>query len=108
MYIEYKGDDIFGPVRVGRAIFSKTGRSLSYRGKRFASLSGAGFKANYYDEETRERYWISGCKKDGSDALYSTVVEIDEDVREEYWREVRGRPELSVVTSIKTAGKYAK
>src|SRR5687767_2676630 len=33
----------------------------------------------------REEYWISGCKKDGSDALYSTLIEIDEDVREEYW-----------------------
>jgi hypothetical protein len=32
--------------------------------------------ANYYDVETREHYWISGCKKDGTDALYSTIVEV--------------------------------
>jgi hypothetical protein len=43
-------------------------------------LRGYGFKANFFDVETREHYWISGCKKEGRDALYSTRVEIDDDV----------------------------
>ena len=108
MYIEYKGDGIEGPARIGRITFSKTGKTLYYRGRRFASLVGQGFKANYIDEETGEHYWISGCKKDGTDALYSTSVEIDEDVREEYWTEIRNKPVLKQTASLKAAGKHSK
>jgi hypothetical protein len=28
------------------------------------------------------------------DALYSTTVEVDEDVLEDYWITIRGRPDL--------------
>jgi hypothetical protein len=108
MYIEYKGDDIYGPARIGRVTFSKTGKTLYYKGKRFASLNGGGFKANYFDEETGEHYWISGCKKDGTDALYSTTIEIDEDIREEYWTGIRRRPDLKRVASLNSPGKYSK
>jgi hypothetical protein len=94
MYIEFKGDDLTGPARIGRVAFSKTGRTLYYAGKTFQSLKGTGFKANYYDVETGEEYWISGPRRDGADRLYGErlPVEIDEDVREEYWREIRRRP----------------
>jgi hypothetical protein len=52
-----------------------------------------GYKANYYDVETGERYWVSGPKRNGQDRLYGGLVEIDEDVREEYWTEIRREPE---------------
>jgi hypothetical protein len=106
--MEYKGDDVVGPARIGRVTFTKTGKSVDYKGRRFTTLRGRGFKANYYDTQTREHYWISGCKKDGTDALYSTVVEIDEDVREEYWTQIRNKPEKKTVASFKSAGKYSK
>jgi hypothetical protein len=95
MYIEYKGDGLAGAARIGRVTFSKTGRTIYYQGRSYQSLKGAGFKSNYYDVETGEHYWISGPKRDGGDALYggSTLIEIDEDVREEYWRDIRGQPE---------------
>lgn len=75
--------------------FSKTGRTLYYRGRAFQSLRGTGFKANYYDIATEEEYWISGPRKDGADRLYGEPlpVEIDEDVREEYWTQIRGQPQ---------------
>src|SRR4051812_38525208 len=94
MYIESKGDDLIGPARIGRVSFSKTGRTLYYSGKTFQSLKGTGFKANYYDVETGEEYWITGPRRDGADRLYGerVPVEIDEDVREEYWREIRRAP----------------
>lgn len=107
-YIEYKGEDIVGPARIGRVTYSKTGKSIYYRGRTFGSLNGHGFKANFYDVETREEYWISGCKKDGTDALYATTVEIDEDVREEYWINIRGKPESKAISSFKAIGKYSK
>lgn len=95
MYMEYKGSDLTVPARIGRVTFSKTGRTLYYGGKSFRSLKGAGFKSNYYDVETNEQYWISGPRKDGKDRLYGerVPIEIDEDVREEYWRDIRGMPE---------------
>jgi hypothetical protein len=43
--------------------------------------------------------------KDGRDALYSTDVEIDEDVREEYWTQIRKRPENVHVTRFRANGK---
>lgn len=53
-----------------------------------------GFKSNYLDVESREEYWISGPKKRGGDRLYgSGRVEIDDDVREEYWTKIRNQPE---------------
>lgn len=108
MYIEYKGGDLVGPARIGRVTFSKTGRTLYYNGRTFASLNGTGIKANYYDEATGEQYWISGCKKDGTDSLYSNIVEVDEDVREEYWAGIRRKPELRGATSFKCPGKYSR
>jgi hypothetical protein len=100
MYIECKGGSLTGPGRIGRVQFSKTGRTLYYNGSRFKSLKGAGFKANYYDIETGESYWISGPKRRGGDALYATngLTPIDEDVREEYWRDIRRMPENSKQT----------
>jgi hypothetical protein len=67
MYIEYKGRGLTGPARIGRVTFSKTGRTLYYRGKAFQSLKGSGFKANYFDVETGEHYWISGPRRDGTE-----------------------------------------
>jgi hypothetical protein len=95
MYIENKAGGLSGPARIGRVSFSKTGKTLYYRGRAFQSLKGMGFKANYFDVESGEEYWISGCKRDGSDRLYGEriPVEIDEDVRAEYWTEIRQQPE---------------
>lgn len=95
MYIECKAGNLTGAARIGRVKFSKSGKTLHYRGKAFRSLKGGGFKSNYYDVETGEGYWISGCRKDGADRLYGerVPVEIDDDVRAEYWIEIRGMPE---------------
>lgn len=104
MYIEYKGDSLAGHGRIGRVSYSKTGSTLYYDGKAFRSLKG-GYKANYYDVATGEDYWISGCKKAGGDRLYPGDIEIDDDVREEYWLEIRKRPELVKQRRIRCTGK---
>lgn len=106
MYIERKSDGLSGPARIGRVTFSKTGKSIYYQGRMFQSLKGYGFKANYRDAETGEEYWISGCKKRGGDTLYGGVVEIDEDVREEYWKQIRKQPGNSHANQLKDLGKY--
>jgi hypothetical protein len=95
MYIECKAGRLTGAARIGRVTFSRTGSSLYYGEQRFQSLKGAGFKSNYFDVATGVDYWISGPKRDGSDRLYGerVPIEIDHDVREEYWRDIRRQPE---------------
>ena len=93
MYIEDKSESLNGAARIGRVTFSKSGRSLHYDGRNFQSLGGTGFKANYFDVDTGHHFWISGPRKDGKDRLYegsSKPVEIDADVNDEYWKEIRG------------------
>ena len=92
MYIELKSDhNDIGPARIGRVSFSQTGRTIYYRGRSFQSLKGSGIGANYVDVESEEQYWISGPKRNGGDRHWagSGPVEIDSDVADEYWREVR-------------------
>ena len=89
MYIENKSRGVQGEGRIGRVTFSRSGRSVYYRSLRLESLGGRGFKANYFDVETRDEYWVSGPRRDGCDRLYGGVVEIDEDVRDEYWTQIR-------------------
>jgi hypothetical protein len=95
MYLESKVDGVTGPARIGRVTYSKSGRSLYYDGRTFQSLKGRGFKANYVDVETGAAYWISGPRRDGADRLYGEAmpVEIDADVRAEYWEAIRRLPE---------------
>jgi hypothetical protein len=94
MYVELKsGYHDNGPAWIGRVAFSKTGRTIYYRGKSLRRIPGGGISANHRDIETGEEYWVSGVKKDGEDRHWagSGPVEIDEDVREEYERIAQGR-----------------
>lgn len=113
MYLECKAGGLTGPARIGRVTFSKSGKTIYYKGRKFKSLAGYGFKANFYEFTGKEHgilqknhdcilgivchreWWISGPRKDGQDRLYGEriPVEIDEDVREEYWLEIRKKPE---------------
>jgi hypothetical protein len=104
MYVE-RGGGFGGPGRIGRVTFSKTGRTIYYQGRSFASLGGRGYKTNYTDAETGEEYWISGPRTDGQDTLYPGLVEIDDDAREEYWREVRKEPTRVAETSFRSVGR---
>ena len=107
MYIEYKSDNgIVGSARIGRVKFSKSGKSVHYNGKTFQTLSGRGFKSNYFDVDTGDHYWIPGCRQDGCDALYPTTADIDDEVREEYWCEIRNLPENINISAIKVGSKY--
>lgn len=89
MYIESKAEGLHGPARIGRVT---SGQTIYYRGLEFMRIKG--FKANYLEVGSGAEYWISGPRKDGRDRLNGgrIAVEIDEDVREEYWTRIRGRP----------------
>lgn len=97
MYIERKAGALTGDGRIGRVSFNRTGGTIFYGDKVFRRIVGGGFKSNYIEEATGENYWISGCKREGGDRMYGSQqpVPIDDDVREEYWREIRQQPECS-------------
>ena len=86
MYIEDKSEGLDGDARIGRVYFSKSGKTLYYRGNKFQSLKGSGFKANYFEVDSGDHYWISGPRKDESNRLYggNRGVVIDEDIKNEY------------------------
>ena len=108
MYIEPGGGLAGAGGRIVRVSFSKSGKTLHYRSQSFRSLSGQGYKENYYDIDSGERYWISGPRRDGNDALYAMVIDIDEDVREEYWTEIRGQPDSKENTRFRSPGKHSR
>ena len=92
MYVERKtgfGDN--GPARIGRVSFSHSGRTIYYNDKSFQSCGGQGIAGNYFDTETGDEYWISGPKKNGQDRHWAGggPVAIDNDIAEEYWRDIR-------------------
>ena len=89
MYIEHKGDNLTGPAKMGLVKFSKTGSTVYYNNLSLKKFNG--YKANFYDIESGDEYWISGPRKDGCDRLYCerVPVEVDKDIREEYWTIIR-------------------
>jgi hypothetical protein len=106
MWIEDKSSGLTGPARIGWVEVKNRGEKLIYKDKIFLSLRGRGFKSNFYDTATRDEYWISGCRRDGRDALYNTNVEIDGDAVEEYWIRIRNSPEKVGTRKFRAQGRY--
>jgi hypothetical protein len=91
MYIENKNGGLDGEGRIGWVELSRSGRTYHYQGRHLAK-TGSGYKYNCVDEETGEKYWVSGPRRDGADKLYGGLVQIDDDARVEYWTCVRTLP----------------
>jgi hypothetical protein len=71
MYIEQKYDGNRylhdrGPAEIGEVTFSKTGKTIYFKGRTFERIKGGGSCYNYRCVETGDGYWISGVKKRGS------------------------------------------
>lgn len=86
MCIECKRHGDSGGARVGRVTFSKTGRTIRYRGLVLKPLRGSGIRGNYMDEKSGFEYGVSGPKKNGQDRHWAGggPVRIDADVVDEY------------------------
>lgn len=97
MYVENKSS---GEGRIGWVEMTRTHRTYRYDGRSLLKTK-SGYKYNCIDVDTKEHFWVSGPKKNGQDRLYGGVVEIDEDAREEYWSEIRNRPECIELTRFK-------
>jgi hypothetical protein len=93
MYVETGWpDNRMKSGRVARVDFSKSGRTLNLDRMSFIALG----TVVYMEAESRDRYWFSGPRKDGNDRKgrsRSVPVEIDDDVRVEYWTDILQEPE---------------
>lgn len=88
IYVECKAGDIDGAdARIGWVRYSKSGRSVYYRGLTLSAIGGRGAAGNFIDGETGTEYWVSGIKKRGSNihpAEPGKKLVIDEDARSAY------------------------
>ena len=84
-YVELKtgySDD--GPAWIGKVKLSKSGQTIYFNDKAFRK--GQSTYGNYYDVETKEDYWISGVKKDGTDRHWAGhgKIFLDKNIVREY------------------------
>jgi len=84
-YIEIKtgySDD--GPAWIGKVKLSKSGQTIYFNDKAFRK--GQSTYGNYYDVETKEDYWISRVKKDGTDRHWAGhgKIFLDKSIVQEY------------------------
>jgi hypothetical protein len=94
MYVQLKTgyDTDRGPSWIAWVRFSKSWQTAYFHGRTLRRASGMP-DANFYDEDTREKFWISGPKRDRSDGRYSRASpEIEDDAREAYEAFLRGSP----------------
>ena len=86
MYVELKVPGDNGPAWIGWVSFSKTGRTVYYRGRQLRRAQGV--SGNDVDVDTGEEFWISGVKKNRQDRHWagSGPVEVDSDAEAEYER----------------------
>ncbi|TXJ04243.1 MAG: hypothetical protein E6Q27_08575 [Aeromicrobium sp.] len=98
MYVQLKtGYNVDqGPAWITRVKYSKSWRTAYFHGRTLRRLTGiayANHDSNFYDVETGEEFWISGPKRDRTDARYSSKQPVvDPDAREAYEAFLDGSP----------------
>lgn len=73
-----------GPSWIGGVDFTRSWNTARYRGRELRRFQGSG-EANFYDVASGEEFWLSGPKRDRTDARYGpATTEVDADARETY------------------------
>jgi len=99
IYVELKtGYSDNGPAWIGNGFYNRTRKTVYFNGQVFCRSQG--ISSNHIDLETRDEYWISGVKKNGTDRHWAGTgtIMIDQSVVDDYLM-LRGMPSL-------TKGKY--
>jgi hypothetical protein len=94
MYVELRTgfeDDAEGPAWIGRVRFSKTGRTIFYRGRELQRKASDDSSGMHTDIATHEVFWVSGVKarRGARPWVDRTDVAIDDDARDEFERLIR-------------------
>ena len=104
MFVDLKNGE---SPRIMRVAVSKSGRTVYVDGRGFERI-GSGYKYNFVASDDRSAAWISRPRRDGLDALYPEVVMVDDDVRDEYWNQIRGTHDQAGQRQFRSPGKYTK
>lgn len=95
MYVQLKSgyDTDQGPSWICQVRFSKSWQSAQFHGLTLRRAQGV--RGNFVDIESGDEWWISGPKRDLTDARYSGQQPIvEDDVRTEYEAFLSGAPLL--------------
>ena len=100
MLLERKDGSRTEAASIGRVSFSKSEKTLYYRGMSLQSTRTKGGKSIYEDQISGDTYTAAAARKDGADvqACGGITVEIDDNAREEYWASIRYQPERRAET----------
>jgi hypothetical protein len=85
IYVELKtGYNDNGPAWIGNGFYNRTRKTVYFNGRVFCRSKGV--SSNHIDLETRDEYWISGVKKNGTDrhGAGAGAIKIDERVIDDY------------------------
>ena len=99
-YVELKTDDLRGIGRIVRVNYFETGKTIYWDDRTLVPLEELSYNANYFDDDTLEEFWVSNPCRDGNDSLLPAVIEIEDDIREKYWTEIRRDPSRLTTTNI--------
>jgi hypothetical protein len=98
MYVQLKSgfNTDAGPAWIDRVRFSKSWRTAYFQGRTLHRVTGTAYAnadSNFYDVETGEGFWVSGPKRDRTDARYSSQQPtVEADVLDEYNAFLVGAP----------------
>jgi len=87
MYVELiSGFDDDGPAWIAYVDRSKTGRTLTFHGRRLQRIKDDDAAANHVDPDTGEAFWVSSVKRGRHDRRRASGrdIEIDADAADEY------------------------
>lgn len=80
-----------GPCWISRVKFSKSWQTAYFHGHTLRRQQGV--EGNFVDTATGDEWWISGPKRDQTDARYSSQQPVvDEDARVDYEAFLNGQP----------------
>ena len=106
MYMESRSQAIDGRGRIGWVERSSSCRVYRYAGMVLRISTHQQY--NCFDAGTGEPYLVSEPKTSGRDKLNGGFVDIDEDAREEYWRNIRNQPECVHLDSFQATARSGK
>jgi len=85
-----------GPCWISRVRFTKSWRTVYFQKRTLRRVTGTAYAngdSNFYDVESDEGFWVSGPKRDRTDARYSRrQPTVDEDARTDYEAFLAGMP----------------
>ena len=104
MYVESKSQAIDGRGRIGWVERSTACQVYRYDGK-VLRMAGRGLY-NCFDAGSGDWYLVAEPKSNGRDKVHGGFVDIDEDAREEYWLNIRNRPDCTALTSFLAESRH--